>query len=302
MTADNVVQDRSNDHAYFSMMPNMLDDMLDPYQYRLYAHIKRVCGERGMCWQSTETMAEQCRMSTGKVSEVKQELCKMGLITITEKKRHSGGSPYHHINIVDIWQRNMAHSSQPRSPGELPGSQGETKKTPLEEDPKEGGATAQLAPVEESWPTEPAETEPETPPPNPADVAKARMRAKFGESLGEMVVHCREAQEVEGQWTAPEHRGLSPACATFKDATGYSPPKGVWRDRIDEHVGTNLVDLARWSNTCVEYVGCGWSPRNVKGMLDYFVTGQVPTTKPEGKRNGSTGHREQVISNDMVVM
>ena len=38
------IEDASNDHAYFCMMPNMLDDLLDPYQYRLYAHYKRVCG------------------------------------------------------------------------------------------------------------------------------------------------------------------------------------------------------------------------------------------------------------------
>lgn len=134
------IQDKSNDHAYFSMAPNMLDDLLDPYQYRLYGHIKRVCGESGECWQSTRTMAEKCKMSTGKVSEAKGELQEMGLITIKQCKRKNGGLPYHLITIVDIWKRNIewclsSPDERPSSPSEQASSPGETKKTPPEEDP-----------------------------------------------------------------------------------------------------------------------------------------------------------------------
>jgi hypothetical protein len=137
------VNDKSHDHSYFSMMPNCLDDWLDPYQYRLYAHYKRVCGETGLCWQSTKTTAEKCKMSVGKVSETKQELCAMGLIDIKQKERPNGGLPYHEITIVDIWQRNILYCSpssqdeRPSSYSELASSPGELKKTPLKEDPTE---------------------------------------------------------------------------------------------------------------------------------------------------------------------
>ena len=140
----NSIEDASNDHAYFSMIPNMLDDLLDPYQFRLYAHIKRVCGETGACWQSTSTLAERCKMSAGKVSKVKQELAEMGLIRIEEHNRPQGGLPYHRIVILDIWQRNLEHCIRPSSQDELACSQdelasspGETKKNPQKEEPTE---------------------------------------------------------------------------------------------------------------------------------------------------------------------
>jgi len=124
------IEDKSNDHAYFAMMPNMLDDLLDPYQYRLYGHYKRVCGESGACWQSTETTATACKMSVGKVSEAKQELLRLGLIRIEERKRKNGGRPYHRITLVDIWNRNIIHCSErASSPGEQASSPGELKKT-----------------------------------------------------------------------------------------------------------------------------------------------------------------------------
>ncbi|GAF99333.1 unnamed protein product, partial [marine sediment metagenome] len=48
-------QVRSEDRAYFTMMPNIIDDMgLDPYAFRLYVHLRRVAGENGACWQSTD--------------------------------------------------------------------------------------------------------------------------------------------------------------------------------------------------------------------------------------------------------
>ena len=175
------IEDASNDHAYFCMMPNMLDDLLDPYQYRLYAHYKRVCGESGACWQSTETTAKACRMSTGKVSQVKRELHEMGLIRVEERKRKHGGLPYHYIVIMDIWKENFVHCAtpsspyeRPSSPGEYASSPGETKKTPLEEDPSEEGKEPPLAdspPADDSYisavhslpPPESTVSDPDTP-------------------------------------------------------------------------------------------------------------------------------------------
>jgi hypothetical protein len=110
------------------------------------------------------------------------------------------------------------------------------------------------------------------------------MRDELGTDPLEIARVTVEAQQREGQWTVPTHRGLSPACATFKEATGYAPPK-PWRDEIVYHVGTEPPNLKRWHDTCFAYVGCGWNPRNVKAMLDYYAVGELPTTKPQ-KGNG----------------
>jgi len=110
-----------------------------------------------------------------------------------------------------------------------------------------------------------------------------------------MAAHCQKARQAETLQTVPEvagqKNGLSPACQEFKRATGYMPPK-PWRDEITKRVGGDADALKRWYDTCFAYVGNGWNPRNAKGMLDYFVVGALPDTKPQGgngRHDGAAG-------------
>ena len=151
------IVDQGDARKYWIQIPNLIDDLdLDPYEFRLYVHLKRVAGDNGKCWQSTATLAECCKMSTGKVSEVKASLAKKKLIIITETKRDAGGKPHHTITIVDIWPANMAHYSQknqqskpassPRevasSPHEVASSPHEIKNIPSKNIPIEEAAAA----------------------------------------------------------------------------------------------------------------------------------------------------------------
>lgn len=100
-----LVESEETPRTNFTMIPNIVDDLgLDCYAFRLYAHLRRVAGEHGECWQSTRTLAAHCRMSTGRVSAAKSALADAGLIRIEE--RAGAGGLYHVITIVDIWQRN----------------------------------------------------------------------------------------------------------------------------------------------------------------------------------------------------
>ena len=135
---------------YWMQLPNMIDDSdLDVYEFRLYAHYKRVAGDDGKCWQSKATVATLCGISAGKASEATRSLEKRGLITI-EEVPSGRGQPYHIIRIVDIWPQNMAlyNQSSPHevisspgeligTPGELIGTPGEIKKNPLRRTQKE---------------------------------------------------------------------------------------------------------------------------------------------------------------------
>ncbi len=149
-----LVQSRK-DAQYFTMLPNLIDDLtLSVYAVRLYLHIKRVTGETGECWQSTETLARVCDMSMGSVSNAKKELEAAALIAITTGQ--NGRNLYDIITIQDIWARNIRHyengggkltpsphegveekraTPSPRegtpSPGETTPSPGETKNIPL---------------------------------------------------------------------------------------------------------------------------------------------------------------------------
>ena len=131
------VVDAGDLRKYRIEIPNIVDDLgLGPHTVRLYMHLKRVAGPGGACWQSTRTIADHCKMSTGQVSKSKQILKDNGLITITNVEHDKPGSPYHLITIVDIWLRNFQQFSQ-GSQGERQGSQGETKKEPIKKKLKE---------------------------------------------------------------------------------------------------------------------------------------------------------------------
>lgn len=123
-------------HNHFTSIPNIVDDMhLSPYAFRLYSHFKRVAGDFGACWQSSNTLAIACNMSTGMISKAKHELADTNppLIRI-QKKTKPGGDWYHEIKITDIWTINsttfspsegqVSYSENRRSPGE-------SKKNPI---------------------------------------------------------------------------------------------------------------------------------------------------------------------------
>ena len=139
---------------YYTQIPNLVDVMhLSPFAYRLYGHLRKVAGETGKCWQNTETLAKECNMSGGTVSNYKRELENVypPLIRIESKPFEKG--IYHEIVITDIWAINHAfwsgeevtilcadgvafHSvNDYRSCGELDRSCGETKNNPIKNNP-----------------------------------------------------------------------------------------------------------------------------------------------------------------------
>ena len=96
------------------------------YEFRLYAHFKRVAGGNsgGACWQSTRSLAEHCRMSLHSVSHAKARLIELGLIEIDHYKQPTTASPtgqwVDRVRIVDIWLENFLRyaPASKRSPHE----------------------------------------------------------------------------------------------------------------------------------------------------------------------------------------
>ena len=140
------VRDEGDPRRYYTQVPNIIDDMdMSVYAFRLYVHLKRVAGDEGKCWQSTDTLAQACRMSAGKVSDAKKELEVLRLIKIEQVDNPRGGRDYHSITIFDIWQRNTSafsdcvSTSSPyelaSSPHELTSSPGEIKNNPIKNNP-----------------------------------------------------------------------------------------------------------------------------------------------------------------------
>jgi hypothetical protein len=106
------VEDEGESGKYFHVMLNMADDDLDPYQYRLLGHYKRVCGKKGACWESTRTTAKITRMSVGKVSKTRLELESLGYIHMEERANDTL-----RITMIDRMADNVARYVE-RSPDE----------------------------------------------------------------------------------------------------------------------------------------------------------------------------------------
>ena len=127
------VYDAGDLRKYRIELPNLYDDAdLDPYEFRLLAHYKRV----GTCWESTATTAAKCKMSVGKVSEARRSLQDKGFINIQDEPSDYGTIQ---ITVKDVWAQNFekyaqrSHSEHDRSPHERRRSPHETKKEPIEE-------------------------------------------------------------------------------------------------------------------------------------------------------------------------
>jgi len=110
------VADAGNERKWFHMLPNMADDDLNPYEYRLYGHYKRVCGENGGdCTESVRETAKTCKMSVGMVSKTRQQLEDKGWIAVRvmSSMTENGKRLYEGtiISLNDRWMENIQRYS-----------------------------------------------------------------------------------------------------------------------------------------------------------------------------------------------
>lgn len=70
---------------------------------------------------------------------------------------------------------------------------------------------------------------------------------------------------------APVHAAVS----VFRDAAHLFPAKS-WYGKVASIVGESEANLAFWRRVVEAWVGTGWKPTNVKGMLDFFQRNEIP--------------------------
>ena len=107
----------SNERSYFAIIPHLADDCLNVYEYRLYGHYRRVCGEKNnRCTETTVTTAKKLGISKSTVIETRQALADKGFITLTYTKLRNFIRVY--VTLEDIWPQNMArYAPDPLSTG-----------------------------------------------------------------------------------------------------------------------------------------------------------------------------------------
>lgn len=261
---ENLVIDAS-ERKYFTMLPNMIDDIgLSVYAFRLYCHFKRVTGEVGKCWQSTETLSKACRMSAHSVVDAKKELKEAKLITIKAVKRPGGGRGFHVITIRDVWEKNLKHCSamksgqEPTDSEQVPGGNLQDSTGNLQvPDMQRKNNPHELSTTEvntgRGGRVSPTQAEEKAPPPASMDAASI----------------------------FPPIPKTHPAIVALKQVTGYYPPKPLYR-RIVQKLGES-PDVERMRLTFETWLAGGRNPRNLKGWLfDWFAEGMAYV--PEGDK------------------
>lgn len=103
-------------HKYFTLMLNLADDQLDPFQYRLLAHYVRKAGQGGILVEGLRTSAKKCRMSVAKARAARNELIEQGYLAVTEptleQVKEGVGAE---IRVLDRWAENVSHYANPES-------------------------------------------------------------------------------------------------------------------------------------------------------------------------------------------
>jgi hypothetical protein len=103
--------DESGDRYYFAQIPLIVTDYdMSLAAYRLYGHIKQVCGDDGTCWQSRKTLAKNCRLDLKTVTRARKELEDARFIRVDPKYDENGILLGHNITIINIWRRNLEYA------------------------------------------------------------------------------------------------------------------------------------------------------------------------------------------------
>jgi hypothetical protein len=266
----------------------------------VYLCIALHCGGPEMtAYPSLKTISKETGYSRTSVIEATRKLQKMGLIRIWH--REHAEERYPDSNLYEIrGYATMGEGSTPSVPGVVKEiDYRSTPSVPKEESMKEESIEEERGAVADGfvdinddpfWDEHDKDT-------NPAHEQVERMRSKMGSDPFSVAAHCQQQQEVEGTWTVPVHRGLSPACAVFKEGTGYAPAK-VLREEIDQAIPNDPGALEMWFRVCRDWIKCGFKYSNVGGMLECYAEGRLPSAgfRRGNGDGGSSGPREHLVS------
>ena len=268
-----ILIDNSDLRKYRTEIPNMADDELDPFQYRLYAHYKRVCGAtNGTCTESVRTTAEKTKMSAEKVISTRKWLADNGWIDLEQQVDNR-----YYIQILDRWGENFVRYSEQgvrnserpvrnseqgvrnseREALEIPNQRKNLyKKEPIKKEQRRDDTIKHRVGNEETTPMASASPHP----------SKAAEKKEKGPDLKQHAA-VKAYHDFHERW---------PQAGQIKLITEA------------------ITDLDAWVRVLRAWAGKGYNPLNVQGMIDWY---QNPKTM-EAKTNGNTtasgsGHPEQ---------
>lgn len=122
-----VIENETNDHRYFTIIPNYILNHSTAYDRDLYAQMKRIAGDNGVCYMSQAKMAKQCGVSINRLKKslkylVENEWIKIAGEKIIETK--GGNQKVLVYKMVDLWNKNNDFYNKGVSQDDIPLSKG----------------------------------------------------------------------------------------------------------------------------------------------------------------------------------
>lgn len=74
-----------------------------------------------------------------------------------------------------------------------------------------------------------------------------------------------------------------PGVVVYRRVAKRFPNKAIWAE-IDRIVGSEFSPLLKWGHTIRKWLGYGWNPTNINGMLDVFQNGWMKKFKNSSTR------------------
>lgn len=103
-----IIKNDSNDHLYFTQVPNIIIDFLPADEKLLYVAIRRRAGETKTCYVSFNNLAKSIGVHKTKIPKLIEELKKKKVIAEIDKKKVNGGLVRQFV-VLDIWFLNMQY-------------------------------------------------------------------------------------------------------------------------------------------------------------------------------------------------
>lgn len=270
--AENLIQHDSTDHRYFMVIQQVVwYECSDPFQFTLWSVIKMIAGDSGTCRVSTPRLADLAMMSTGKVSECREQLLAKGLVVGYQ----DADTGLWHLSIPDLWERNIAWRQATGDSlterAALKRQQRETSRAQRRELATETASkTDPLSPHEpptlspDESPLSPHETalSPHESPPSPGETKNIPFEGK----------PIKQNQEEDAKHPAPstlptpaEH----PAVVAHTRLTDVRLRSAV-RKLLAESIPIETRMLEIWETVLIWWLAQGYNPKNLVGLLDVW--------------------------------
>jgi len=137
---------------------------------------------------------------------------------------------------------------------------------------------------------EPPEEPAETPGGNPPETTKESKLSSKQSNITEEGAGKPPPLPSKRQRKTPKPKVPTPEAIKVFRANTHRYPAKSWYDDVVQTVGEAQADLDRWGVVVKAWVGCGYNPTNVKGMLECYREGTIPSTGSKGKPAEPSGY------------